>query len=224
MSQQNDNGIRTFSQSGGIGQWLRVKDAGTVDSNNEPIVSLAGATDHSLGVATRDTFNNDPVAVALKTKAGTRKMVASKAISRGSFVYGAASGKITDAPGTDCEGIALESASANGDIIEVMFLGNDGLLASLLPAGTKLAVGVTTLSGTNPTDVNTGLGTVAGAVAVIQNASAPNDPCQVTVDFGGGVTAGHLDLYAWKATNSSTTTLIASTNSTVKIAWLAWGT
>jgi hypothetical protein len=50
-------------------------------------------------------------------------MIASEAITAGNAVYAAASGKIA-ASGTVYEGVALESATANNDVIEVMFAPN----------------------------------------------------------------------------------------------------
>lgn len=85
--------------------------------------------------------------------------------------------------------------------------------------------GEVTLDGSNPTSVTTGLSTIAGAVACIKNASAPgDDPVAVTVDYAGSVAAGQLDIYAWKNTGGTDPTLVASTNNSVVVSWIAFGT
>ncbi|HYN64081.1 MAG TPA: DUF2190 family protein, partial [Candidatus Limnocylindrales bacterium] len=69
-------------------------------------------------------------------------------------------------------------------------------------AGSKFAAGEVTLDGTNPTSVaaaTTGLATVVSAHAVMKKATSPgDDPTVLTVDYGGAVPAGRLDIYAWK--------------------------
>jgi hypothetical protein len=111
MSQSN-LGIKTFPTSSvALGQFLRVR--------NPSSLALAGAADPSLGTLVKPVFTTDSFgAVMLGNVGGTRKMVAAGAISAGAPVYGAASGKIA-ATGTVFEGVALEAATADGDIIEV---------------------------------------------------------------------------------------------------------
>lgn len=80
--------------------------------------------------------------------------------------------------------------------------------------------GTVTLDGTNPTPVTTGLTTVASAVACIKTATAPgDDPNLVTVDYSGGT----LNIYAWKNTGGTDPTLVASTDSSATIDWIAVG-
>lgn len=89
----------------------------------------------------------------------------------------------------------------------------------------NMKAGEVTLDGSNPTSVTTGLSTIVGAVAVIKTATAPgDDPVTVTVDYAGSVTAGQLDIYAWKNTGGTDPTLVASTNNTAVISWIAFGT
>lgn len=99
-----------------------------------------------------------------------------------------------------------------------------GAAVAGVAAGYKIARGVTALDGSNPTPVVTGLATVVSCVAVIQKATAPGvGTTTVTVDFGGGVTAGSVNLYGWKPTSNADPTLIASTG-TENVAWIAIGT
>ena len=65
-------------------------------------------------------------------------------------------------------------------------------------SNTRIVGGETTLDGSNPTAVSTGLSTITGVTLTIATASAP------------GV-GGTLSIYAWKVTRSSDTTLVAST-------------
>lgn len=92
-------------------------------------------------------------------------------------------------------------------------------------AGYKIARGEVTLDGSNPTAIATGLATVVAATVTNKRSTAPGlDPHIFTVDYGGGVAAGTVNLYAWKPTTSTDTTLIASTDADDVISWVAIGT
>ncbi len=117
MSSFNDNGYRTFECDEALTQYARVK----LDSDGK--ITTAGLTDKGIGVATRATFAaGDTVSVALDSKPGTCKMIASEALAAGATVYSEASGKVQDtAQATAYQvGVALEAATADGDVIEVM--------------------------------------------------------------------------------------------------------
>ncbi len=99
----------------------------------------------------------------------------------------------------------------------------DGLVG--VANGYKIARGEVTLDGSNPTPVTTGLATVVAANASLKQTAAPgDDPSWLSVDYGGSVTAGELDIYAWKNTGGTDPTLVASTNNTAVISWIAIGT
>ena len=118
MSQQVDTNTKPFTASGAIAQYARVKQ------NSDGTVAAAAATDRDIGTATRATFaSGDPVAVKLRSAAGTHKMIAAGAITAGALVYSAASGKVsaTAATGSYVLGTALEAATADGDVIEVLY-------------------------------------------------------------------------------------------------------
>ncbi len=90
--------------------------------------------------------------------------------------------------------------------------------------GLRLATGEVTLDGGNPTDVVTGLATVTGATACIKSPTAlGDDPVAVSVDYGGSVAAGTLEVHAWKH-DGTDPTLVASTDSAEVITWIAVGT
>lgn len=86
------------------------------------VLELAGATDKEIGIATRRIEADVAGDVLLTTANGTAPMVAAGAISAGANVYTAASGKINDvqAAGAYYVGRALEAATADGDVIEVL--------------------------------------------------------------------------------------------------------
>lgn len=113
MSQYVEGPVKSFAASGALSEHLRVKTPSSI--------ALAGASDACIGTVETPVFSSsEAVAVRLRNAQGTRKMVAAGAISVGP-VYAAASGKIASS-GTVLEGFALETASADGDIIEVLML------------------------------------------------------------------------------------------------------
>lgn len=125
MSQFVETPTKTFTASGALGQYLRVKD------NGSGKLALAGASDVEIGVLERATFaDGDPATVRLSTAQGTRKMIASEAITAYNPVYAAASGKIA-ASGTVVIGRAMEAATANNDVIEVLPIANTDISATI---------------------------------------------------------------------------------------------
>lgn len=132
MSQFFETACRPDTAAGAIGQYLRVKTPGAL--------ALAGASDVSIGTMELPCVAAGPATVRLANAQGTRKMVVSEAITGGDVVYAAASGKIA-ATGTIIEGRAMETATTNGDIIEVMPLGNN-----TVDAGTVTESGAQTLT------------------------------------------------------------------------------
>lgn len=118
MSQINDTGYKTFIAAAVMPQHARVK----FDAGGQLILAVAGDNFIELGTLTRPvTAIGQAVSVALRSKAGTMKMIASQAIPGGSIVYPDAAGEITDvAVAGDEIGVALQTASAAGDVIEVL--------------------------------------------------------------------------------------------------------
>ena len=117
MSQFEDSGYKSFECDEAIAQYARVK----LDSDGK--VTTAGLTDKGIGVATRATFAaGEDVTVALNSKPGTSKMIASEALAAGAPVYSEASGKVQDTAQATAflVGVAMEAATADGDVIEVM--------------------------------------------------------------------------------------------------------
>jgi hypothetical protein len=120
MSQFIDGPTRQFTSNGAIAQYLRV-----VLSSG--VLSAAGATVPCIGTAEDPILAADTTGtVRLRNAGGTRKMVASSAITLGNPVYASASGRVAST-GTVMEGIALEAAAASGDVIEVLMVEMPGL-------------------------------------------------------------------------------------------------
>jgi len=109
---------RTFEAGTAIGQYLRVIiTAGKL--------ALAGITDGpstEIGTIEEASFaDGDYRAVRLRSAQGTCKVVAAAAITEGAAVYTAANGKVSVSESTGfLRGIAMEAATADGDIIEIM--------------------------------------------------------------------------------------------------------
>lgn len=122
MSQYFESGCRPDTAAGAVAQYLRVKTPGAI--------AVAGSSDVSIGTMELPCTAAGPCTVRLANAQGTRKMVASEAITAGNPVYAAASGKVA-ASGTVVEGRAMEAATANNDIIEVMSIANTDLSSSI---------------------------------------------------------------------------------------------
>ena len=118
MSQYTDNNCKTFIADEAIAVHLRVK----LDSDGR--VTVAGLADKEIGTAMTPAFAaGDPITVKLRTGSGTHKMVAIEALAIGATVYTEANGKVQDtAQATAFQvGTALEAATADGDVIEVLY-------------------------------------------------------------------------------------------------------
>lgn len=111
MGQYVEGPCRSDVAAGAISQFLRVKTPGAL--------AVAGASDLSVGTMEKPALAAGPATVRLRNSAGTRKMVASEAITANAYAYAAAGGKVA-ASGTIIEGIAMEASSANNDVIEIL--------------------------------------------------------------------------------------------------------
>jgi hypothetical protein len=111
MSQYVETATKTFNASGALGQHLRVITPGAL--------ALAGANDLELGTMDLPCLAAGPTTVRLRSAQGTAKFVANGAISAGAAVYAAAGGKVSST-GTLHIGQALEAASGDNAVIEVL--------------------------------------------------------------------------------------------------------
>ena len=99
-------------------RYLRVKK-GTAANG----ILIAGAGERTWGICQDEPASGDKATVAMMgaTK-GTEIMIAGAACTAGAKVYGIAGGKVsgTYASGAYCEGIAVTTAAADGDRVEVV--------------------------------------------------------------------------------------------------------
>lgn len=86
-----------------------------------PEVVYADAGEQHIGVTGNDAVSDgDPVSITPINMTGTYEGTAKTALVVGATLYGAADGKIDDTSSGSAIGIALEAATADGDIIEFM--------------------------------------------------------------------------------------------------------
>lgn len=110
---ENSSGFRTFQATAvAIAQGMRV----TVDSNG--LISVAGAAVGAVGVTTEAIAASGYGTVKLFNAPGTFIINAHAAIARGAILYPAAAGRVDDAGTTTIPLVALEAATAQGDLIE----------------------------------------------------------------------------------------------------------
>lgn len=116
MSQYVEACTKTFIAGGALPLHARVKlTAGKL--------ALAGLADKEIGTTERQAFaDGDAIPVRLRTAYGTSKMIAAKALTAGTTIRTAASGKVSDAAavGSFIVGDVLDTATADGDIVEVL--------------------------------------------------------------------------------------------------------
>jgi len=112
MSTTNDY-TRSFTAAEAISAWTRVGITTTANS-----VYAAPANNTDVGVAQHDAASGDQVSVRLYKN--TQLMMAAGAITAGSQVYAAASGKVSGSSTGTAIGAATEAATADRDIIEIV--------------------------------------------------------------------------------------------------------
>jgi hypothetical protein len=121
MSQRVPANQKTFIASAAIAPHLRVKFDGSK-------VSVAGITDLDVGITEGRSFaDGDSIAVNVRSANGTNIAIANGAVTAGSLIYTAASGKVsaTKGAGALLYGMAMSAATADNDQIEFLPL-SDG--------------------------------------------------------------------------------------------------
>jgi len=95
-------------------------------------VKLSGATvvysdagEEFIGVTEYGVANGADVALRIRTDAGSFEVTAAGPIAAGAKIYGALDGKVAADVVGGCNGYAIEAATADGDIIEVLLCGAD---------------------------------------------------------------------------------------------------
>lgn len=117
------NGIKTFYAGEALAARRRVKidTSSPATVTDPPEVVYADAGEDYIGVTEYAAASGELVAVKLVNAPGTFEICCDigSAIARGTVLYGAADGKISDTSSGSAQGIALQAGAADGDIIEV---------------------------------------------------------------------------------------------------------
>ena len=117
MSQYVDSNTKAFTAAGTIKQYARV----TLGSGGT--ITEAGLAVKEIGTAMEPAVSGETISVKLRSGSGTHKMIAIEALAAGATLYTETDGKVQDtAASTSFQlGTALEAATADGDIIEVLY-------------------------------------------------------------------------------------------------------
>lgn len=112
-------GIRTFITGAAVSAKRLLKL-----SSGEVVHNTVTATDDPIGVSQYAAADGDALAVRFINDDGTFEITAAGAITAGAEVYAADDGKVQALPAAAATyrkiGIALEAATADGDIIEIL--------------------------------------------------------------------------------------------------------
>ena len=138
MSQEN-LGSKSFVAGEDLEAYRRVK----LSSGN---VVYADAGEEFIGVTSHKALNTEQVTVNLRSASRTYKMVASSAITAGNTIYGAIDGKVSASASGVAQGVALEAATADGDVIECFQ--NNGVAGAI--DGASTAIGDPAVNGAVP--------------------------------------------------------------------------
>ena len=116
-----NNGIKTFIAGVALlalAERVRIK-AGTTTSPPEVERAPVGATDSHIGYVEAPAALGEPVAIRPLNMDGTKEVVASAAFAVGAKLYGSANGRVSGTVSGNPIGVAVESSTAAGDIIEM---------------------------------------------------------------------------------------------------------
>lgn len=108
---ENKTGYKSLAAAAAIAEGQRVKITGTT-------WDVAAATDAAVGVATHAAAIGEELTVKLFAAPGTFLFRANAAIAAGAQLYPTAAGNVDDAGTTPIPFVALEAATASGDVIE----------------------------------------------------------------------------------------------------------
>lgn len=103
-----------------LAKYRRVKMTAGGTTSTPPTVGYAGAGERGIGCTRALAASGDPVGVILDSKQGTMPAVAAAAITAMALVYPAANGKVSMVVTGQPLGRAVDAATADGDVIEVL--------------------------------------------------------------------------------------------------------
>lgn len=209
----NESGVVTFTANGALSAKVRVKLT-SASTTYPPQVEVAGAGEQHIGITEYAAADTALVAVRLRTAPGVHEGIASEAISVGSVVYGAASGKIKDTSDGTAIGICMEEATANNDIVKFIdftTISTTAATVSIADSG-SLITGVTVEAAL--AEIMTGIKTAQGFVPIpLQSFREVASGVVGNAAANGGVLASD--------TTPILTSINAATDGCQKILWAA---
>lgn len=116
-----NEGLRTFTAGVLLAEGERVTITGGT-LTVPPQVGLApiGATAAHVGYVEVPAIAGDLVTVRPRSMAGTKQAVASAAFAAGVVLFGSANGRVSSTASGTAIGVAVEAATAAGDIVEII--------------------------------------------------------------------------------------------------------
>ena len=119
MNGIHENGIITYTAAASATKGTLVKFTGSTDAGGRPTVTpTTAATDQAIGAVIDDCQSGDDIAVAILGGCrGTMLVKAGGEIARGTQI--AANGTASAAATDVIVGVALDPATASGDLIEI---------------------------------------------------------------------------------------------------------
>ena len=112
-----NEGIKTFTANGALTAKMRVKLT-SASATVPQQVEVAGAGEQHIGITEYAAADTTLVAVKLRTAPGTHEGVSAEAFDVGAVLYGGATGTIKDTSDGTAIGVAIEAATASGQIVE----------------------------------------------------------------------------------------------------------
>jgi len=184
--------VITFTAGEALTAKSRVKiESGTVTTPPEVIDCAQG--EQGVGVVEYDVADGDLVAVRMFTWGGTLEGVANDTFSIGATLYAHDAGEISDTSSGSAIGIALEAATAAGDVVEYMpfgVLSTTAATVSYADAGAQTAAATVEAVGA---EVYTHILSAQLFIPVPLTAWMIGDATN-TVSFGGPATDPILDM------------------------------
>lgn len=123
MTQRNENGVPTITTSEAVEAFRAVTYSTTANT-----AGYCGAGGRCDGFTLDAAASGDPVAISIANCPGTFKATMATSCSVGDLLYTAASGKLSTTPSGPAVAMALDAATGDGSIIEVLrvFAGSGG--------------------------------------------------------------------------------------------------
>lgn len=119
MSQQNE-GLKAFIAGEDLEPYRRVK----LSTGSGDTVEYADQADSNgfIGITQHKASLGDHITIRLRTRGKTYKAEASEALVAGAALYAADDGKVADTAAGDQVATALEAASGDGVIVEIILM------------------------------------------------------------------------------------------------------